>query len=273
MLNRVLILTTIILTFILINLGGHVHNTGSSLACPDWPLCFGKIMPEMKGGVLIEHSHRLLGSLVGLLTLILAFTSRKTRNGKIARWALVMVVCQGLLGGLTVIFQLPPLISTAHLSLSMAFFCTLIYMHHGLDSSFISRKADNLVKLTLVILYLQIVLGALIRHLSLGIACGVGPDNSILCAYPLSGNTFLHMSHRILGAITGLMIIVVSIKLFKKRFSFSSVMLTSLLGLQIWLGTQVISTGIQPLITMLHLTVATLLLGLVWKIRLKQPLL
>ena len=62
-----------LLTFALVTLGGVVHNTESSLACPDWPLCFGQVMPEMEGGVAIEHSHRLLATLVvlGVLLLVL----------------------------------------------------------------------------------------------------------------------------------------------------------------------------------------------------------
>ena len=60
------------LTFGLLVVGGAVHATGSSLACPDWPLCYGSALPEMKGGVLFEHSHRLLATAVGLVTLVLS---------------------------------------------------------------------------------------------------------------------------------------------------------------------------------------------------------
>lgn len=273
MLNRILAATLITLTFTLINLGGHVHNTGSSLACPDWPLCFGQVMPVMKGGVLIEHGHRLLGALVGILTFVLLIKLWNTKHRKIALWAFVMVLFQGLLGGLTVIYQLPPLISIAHLSLSMAFFCVLIYIHHKLASSSMQKRPDKLVSVTLTALYLQIVLGAIIRHLGLGLACGAGSENSILCAHPLSLDTFLHMSHRFLGVFAGVLIAGMTLKLMKEGFSIILTVLICLLGIQIWLGIAVISTGIQPLPTMLHLSVATLLLGIVWKIRLKQSLL
>src|SRR5512140_2903323 len=57
------------LTFCLLIVGGLVHNTRSSLACPDWPLCFGSAFPKMEGGVLVEHSHRLLATTVGLGTI------------------------------------------------------------------------------------------------------------------------------------------------------------------------------------------------------------
>ena len=50
-------------------MGGLVHNTRSSLACPDWPLCFGHVFPKMEGGVLVEHSHRLVAATVTFLAL------------------------------------------------------------------------------------------------------------------------------------------------------------------------------------------------------------
>src|SRR3954464_15197804 len=58
--------------YVLILIGGLVHGTGSSLACPDWPTCYGTMMPKMEGGVLIEHSHRLAAGTVVILTLVLA---------------------------------------------------------------------------------------------------------------------------------------------------------------------------------------------------------
>ena len=59
-------------TFVLLVIGGMVHATGSSLACPDWPLCYGQFFPSMEGGVLYEHGHRLVAFVVSTLTVALA---------------------------------------------------------------------------------------------------------------------------------------------------------------------------------------------------------
>ena len=86
-------LITILGTILLIALGGYVHNTQSSLACPDWPLCYGQFFPKMEGGILIEHSHRLLASLVGLLTIFLMWFGRKIPAVKVGCIILFILVC------------------------------------------------------------------------------------------------------------------------------------------------------------------------------------
>src|SRR5262249_30931619 len=67
-------------TYLLILIGGLVHGTGSSLACPDWPTCYGTLMPKMEGGVLIEHSHRLAAGTVTCLTIALAVMLQASRR-------------------------------------------------------------------------------------------------------------------------------------------------------------------------------------------------
>src|SRR3954447_6930550 len=95
---------TAVATYLLILIGGLVHNTGSSLACPDWPTCFGTFFPKMEGGVLVEHSHRLLGSLIGFLCIIqLVLAVRKRKEfSSVYLWSiglLALVIWQGILGG------------------------------------------------------------------------------------------------------------------------------------------------------------------------------
>lgn len=274
-----LLLLLILLTFTLINLGGHVHNTGSSLACPDWPLCHNQFMPEMKGGVLIEHSHRLLASLVGFLTLLtVIFVPKGGKVNSTAYAALIIVLLQGLLGGLTVIYELPPLVSIAHLGLSMIFFCSLIYFHHLLTSNQKKEVPLGLKKffrVTLILLYLQIILGAFIRHMGLGTICGLGYTHSILCKdllLPESLSQSIHMLHRVLGPVIGLCIIfsnVLIVKIHKDQFFILPTISCFIIVMQIALGIMTVGTALRPVITMLHLGGAALSLALFWKINLK----
>src|SRR5215468_2558833 len=111
-----------VLTFVLLLMGGLVHNTRSSLACPDWPLCFGSAFPKMVGGVAYEHSHRLAATTVGLLTVALLVTLALRGRWKLGAIGLLLVVFQGVLGGITVIYRLPTMVSTSHLAVSLIFF-------------------------------------------------------------------------------------------------------------------------------------------------------
>ena len=122
-------------TLVLIFVGGLVTSTGSGLSVPDWPLSYGMLMPPMVGGVFYEHSHRMVASLVGFLTLVLAvWTARAEARAGVRRlaWAaLAAVVAQGVLGGLTVIYLLPTPVSVAHACLAQTFFCITIALAYS----------------------------------------------------------------------------------------------------------------------------------------------
>ena len=126
-----LALATLGVTCILILLGGLVTNTGAALAVPDWPSTFGYNMvlfpwSRMAGGILYEHSHRLMGALVGLLTLVLAGVLWR-EGGRLRRLGLLAVaavVSQGALGGLRVVL-LEDTLAIFHGCLAQAFFALL----------------------------------------------------------------------------------------------------------------------------------------------------
>jgi cytochrome c oxidase assembly protein subunit 15 len=171
-------------TFVLILVGGVVTNTGSALAVPDWPTTFGYNMflypwSKMVGGILYEHSHRLIGSVVGLLTLMLALWLWVKEPRRWLRWlglaACIAVIVQGILGGLRVIhLSAGTTIAIIHGCLAQAFFALMVSLAlftsrgwwqepepiRGADAGPVKRLSI----LTTGLLFLQVVLGAIVTH-------------------------------------------------------------------------------------------------------------
>jgi len=177
-----LALSTAATTMVLILMGGLVTNTGSALAVPDWPTTFGYNMftyppSQWVGGVFYEHSHRLLGSLVGLLTVVFAVMAWRWEPRRWVRWlgvvALVGVIGQGILGGLRVVL-LEHGLAIIHGCVAQAFFGLVVALTvvtsrtwQWLERNPFSSNSGALWVLLLVVpllVYLQIVLGALLTH-------------------------------------------------------------------------------------------------------------
>lgn len=116
---------SVVWTLVLLFLGSIVHATESSLACPDWPTCFGTMVPEMTGGVFWEHLHRLVaGGLLLMWGLGTWLAYKETDRPWVIRAALGgvgLLLVQSVFGGLTVIYRLPDLVSTTHLALALSF--------------------------------------------------------------------------------------------------------------------------------------------------------
>ncbi len=187
-------------TGVLIFIGGLVTSTNSGLSVPDWPTTFGENMftyPIHKwvGGVQYEHGHRLFASFVGFLTVVLTILMWKFERRKWVRtltyFALFAVILQGVLGGVTVLLKLPPIISIAHGMLAQSFFCivsclALFTSRWWIEKSSTIQKPKNLIlfKLSLFsasVVFIQLFFGALMRHTYSGLAI---PD------FPLSYNQF-----------------------------------------------------------------------------------
>jgi cytochrome c oxidase assembly protein subunit 15 len=171
-----LALATLGATGVLVLLGGLVTNTGAALAVPDWPNTFGYNMllfpwSRMVGGILYEHSHRLMGALVGLLTLALAGALWR-EGGRLRRLGLVAVaavVTQGVLGGLRVVL-LEDTLAIFHGCLAQAFFALLAVIvlltapRGRVVATPVEPAITGLAVLAAVLVYVQIVFGALLTH-------------------------------------------------------------------------------------------------------------
>src|SRR5262245_11423330 len=205
-------------TAFLIFVGGLVTSNQAGLSVPDWPTSYGWNMftfPYSKwvGGIFYEHGHRLIASFVGFLTFVMASWTwlrekrRWLRN--LSLIALLAVITQGILGGLTVKYLLPTSISMTHACLAQTFFCLTIALafftsptwKHGLP-----RVHDRRNGLTLPVLcavttgavYLQLLLGAWMRHTQSGLAI---PDfplafGGIIPAFT-NYHVAIHFAHRV----------------------------------------------------------------------------
>src|SRR6185369_6899246 len=186
MLVHVLAIATAAATYLLILIGGLVHGTGSSLACPDWPTCYGTFFPKMEGGVLVEHSHRLAAGTVAILTVLLAVAvtaSREPTHRRLRRHAwlsVALVVVQAVLGGITVKLRLPTPVSTAHTGVSLLFFLSVLYVAFcsraprapsASTPSPLPEGKTRLALVSLVVVYFQMLLGGLVRHSGAALAC------------------------------------------------------------------------------------------------------
>jgi cytochrome c oxidase assembly protein subunit 15 len=265
-------LLTAIATFPLLFVGGLVTSSGAGLAVPDWPTTFGYNMflfpwSRMVGGIFYEHSHRLIGSVVGLLTIILSAWLWLAERRPWLRWlgvvALAAVLIQGVLGGLRVVLPQHTL-AIVHACVAQAFFALMISI--ALFTSREWRDAPNAIPpeesgrlrrlclLTSALLYVQVVLGALLRH------TGRRLDAHILVA-----------------VFVAVHVVLLAVRVFRKhpdqpRLSRPSRVLVGLLIVQLALGVGaylVRFTGMalavtpfgQVAVTTTHVVVGSLMLG------------
>src|SRR5215467_9242522 len=142
---------TCVATLLLICSGGMVTSKNVGLAVPDWPTTFGYNMflfPISKwvGGILFEHTHRLMGSLVGLLSIILAVWLWLSENRqwlrKLGLIALIGVILQGILGGLRVTMMKDE-IGIFHACVAQAFLGLLVFI--ALVTTNLWRSISNAV--------------------------------------------------------------------------------------------------------------------------------
>ena len=177
-LSKLLVISTLLLIFA----GALVKSHEVGLSVPDWPTSYGYQMfsfplTDMIGGIFYEHGHRLIATVVGLMTMVLAFTLYYTDNRlwlkKTAFFALGLVIIQGLFGGLTVLLFLPTPVSVIHAILAQTFLMVTILISYGLSKEravrMLNENMDYMVLrfptyLVTGIVFIQLIIGALMRH-------------------------------------------------------------------------------------------------------------
>lgn len=284
---RIATRTVAVSVFLLLVAGALVTSTGSGLAVPDWPLSYGKLMPPMVGGILYEHGHRMIAAtvatMVGLQILVLGFRRTDRSTFRLGLAAFGAILAQAVLGGLTVLFLLPPAISSAHAGLAQIVFAltatialrTSLFwsgfsdaaprasVDHGLRA-----RASRLALLAAGATYVQILLGAIVRHTGAGLAI---PD------WPLSfgkvvpagaewaaPGVLAHFTHRTFAWVVAALVVAAALALRRLDALPGLRRLSSLwLGLvavQVALGASSVWTTKAVWATSAHLAVG----GLLW---------
>jgi len=270
-------------TVLLIAAGGMVTSTDSGLAVPDWPNTYGHFMfsfplEKMVGGILYEHGHRIIASTVGFMTIILALwvwrADSRAWMRRLGFIALAVVILQGILGGITVLYLLPAPVSVGHAGLAQIFFCLTVGLalftsrgwlesRQPVDDAVLRRVAIT----TTVLVYCQIIAGASMRHLEAGMAI---PDFPLVFGgvLPPAWNlgVAFHFAHRV-GAVLVTVAIAATVGHIwhhhraRRELMRPAAILLLLVLVQVTLGAFVIWTGLQPVVNTAHVVNGALVLA------------
>ena len=262
-------------TAVLIFAGGLVTSTGSGLSVPDWPNTYGWFMftfplEKMVGGIRYEHSHRLIASTVGFLILMLALwlwrAEPRAWVRRLGYIALGAVIAQGVLGGITVLWYLPDPISIAHASLAQIVFCLTaaiaLFVSRGWNHVQTPPVDDSILrKLTVATtawIYVQIVIGATMRHTDAGLAI---PDFPLAFGQVIppqwDPKIAIHFAHRVGALVASVLIIAAAGHVLyhhrrRSELVRPSALLLILLAAQITLGAYTVLTARNYIINSLH---------------------
>jgi protoheme IX farnesyltransferase len=216
-------------TYFLVALGGTVRTTDSGLSCPDWPLCYGQAYAVIDYHTFLEQFHRYIAAIVSILVIALAISAilwaRKERQVLIpALIAPVLLVIQIVLGGLTVLWKLPPTIITAHLGTALAIFAMIITIavmsarpapakEHPAQTGKFARLAVT----NALLVYGLMLSGSYVVGTGASLACTGWP----LCSAPAWAVQYhladINVFHRLAATFVGLVLIWTFISAWRRR--------------------------------------------------------
>jgi heme A synthase len=267
---------TAVSVFALVVLGGVVRVTESGLGCPDWPLCYGKLLPPLEMTAIIEYAHRLMASAIVsplvIATCALAWVARRHEGWLVvpATLAIVFLLGQAILGGITVIQELPGFLVLAHLALGQALLACMILVAVVACRGTLTLKreggggSDKFPRLALVSaagVYIVMLSGSLVTATGATPACVTWPlcQGDFMPEHPLAA---IHMGHRYVAAIIGLFLLYTLHVGIRGRHRPPAVRYLSMLALglfmaQILVGWFTVLAGFSAELRALHLAMAT----------------
>ena len=277
---RTLTLTSVVAVFALVTMGGVVRVTESGLACPDWPLCHGRIIPPLELAVIVEYSHRLGASAVTVLVLATAtfvWLFHRSQVGLViaATLALILLAGQVALGGITVLLELPSGVVLAHLAVAEALVAAMVVVCiaawsngdgmvlHQLGWQSWRSGFPGLVLASTGAVYVLLLTGSYVTVSGASLACG---DAWPLCAgglFPSTTPAIMHMVHRLAALLVGIALFGVLGLAWQYRHQrpgvwWLVVVVGILFGVQAVVGALNVWLGLPQSSQLLHLVMGTL---------------
>jgi len=269
----------ILMVLFQITLGGIVRVTESGLGCPDWPLCDGQIVPELDFHTAIEWGHRVSGASIGILIIIInvisvKFFGRKSAQSSISLSLLLLVVLEGVLGGITVLTELAWWVRLIHLGVSFVILFLFAYLFSSIRNRKVNKKSfisnlkifqEYILNTTMIGLLILMLYGSAIVGLGVNSSCMSWPDCMGQWIKFNESSYFLHMLHRYLALVFGLMILYIShvVGRFAMRGSFVKIIARSLgliFILHILFSIGLVHAGFDGWLRVVHLSLA----GIIW---------
>jgi len=278
--------------FVLVALGAFTTTIGAGMAFPDWPLSNGSLNPSgwmTDLSMFAEHSHRLSAGLMTILTIILAFWLWRTESRawlrKLGYFAVGLVLSQAVVGGLRVLLDpiqvesldssLGQLIAMLHACLAQALACTLIALAVSCSGPWISapRPAGPRVRqlgvACCVLLFLQLGIGAVVRHSFAGLAIPTFPwstPHGGLLPAAWSFRVGIQFAHRVMALVIAAAVAMLAVATWRDRASSLAMRagasaLVSLLAFQVLLGASIIWTQRSVVVTTGHVLVGAVTLA------------
>ncbi len=269
---------TLALFFLLLIWGNLVAGLEAGLGCPDWPLCKGEVIPPFKFDVWMEFTHRVIAAAATVFLLLLARQRVKAYKGTakmVPVAACVLIALVILLGGITVIMELPAQVTTIHFMTGLAVFLLVAYMAVFDGAERVPRfpakgYAGLFLGLSLLV-FCQATLGAYVRHSGAGLACPDFPTCLGSWLPHLSGLVLVQYSHRVLAYLIAATIAVIAAAVFMdaglRGQRRPALLLLFLALVQIGAGAGVVQSGLYFAATAVHLAIALLMLlvtGRMW---------
>lgn len=263
----------------LIVLGAFVRAMDAGLACPDWPLCFGDIIPDFQLQVYLEFLHRALAGIIAIACFILHI--KLIRNKKIPDSiknicivSLTVLMAQIIMGGLTVTLQLDSYVVATHLMLAMFFLLTLLWIYYYI-SGVKKIKAQAFTKIfslvSFFVILIQILIGGLVASHYAALVCTDFPLCHGKFIPTFSGIIGLQVIHRLWAYLVTIVLIAFSIHILRNKKTLSEIstqakLLSVFIIVQVIIGISNIIFHTPPLLTITHSLFAVLLLVTSWNI-------